>query len=284
MSKINKNIVRIQYAAQRKMQSLQRQAEVYVRRYWFRAFLLGLALFLLESKDVSINLNLNSAQASLFGAAPEEVYLDTEAETANVPRALNTSLLGSEPAPVQKESAPASKPDHNLANTFSNLSFSDSKAPSKDRATKRQKQLAYVKRFAAVAQTEMKKFGIPASVTLAQGLLESNVGESSLATRNNNHFGIKCFSRNCRRGHCSNYTDDSHKDFFRTYKSPWESYRAHSLMLYHNKRYKHLFDLKSHDYKSWSYGLKKAGYATDPNYGEKIAGMIEDLDLHQYDK
>jgi len=284
MSKMNKSIVRIQHAAQRKMQSIQLQAEVYVRRYWFRAFLLGLALFLLESKDVSINLNLNSAQASLFDAAPEEAYLETEAETTNVPRALNTSLLGSSPAPVQKESASSSKPDHNLANTFSNLSFSDSKAPSKDRETKRQKQFAYVKRFAAVAQTEMKKFGIPASVTLAQGLLESNVGESSLATRNNNHFGIKCFSRNCRRGHCSNYTDDSHKDFFRTYKSPWESYRAHSLMLYHNKRYKHLFDLKSHDYKGWSYGLKKAGYATDPNYGEKIAGMIEDLDLHQYDK
>ncbi|MDZ4681354.1 MAG: glucosaminidase domain-containing protein [Saprospiraceae bacterium] len=283
MSKMNKSIVRIQHAAQRKMQSLQLQAEVYVRRYWFRVFLLGLAIFLLESKDVSINLNLNSAQASLFDAVPKETYLEAEAEATNVPRALNTSLLESAPAPEQKEKTPDSKPDHNLANTFSNLSFSDSKASSKDQGTKRQKQFAYVKRFAAVAQTEMKKFGIPASVTLAQGLLESNVGESSLATRNNNHFGIKCFSRNCRRGHCSNYTDDSHKDFFRTYKSPWESYRAHSLMLYHNKRYKHLFDLKNHDYKGWSYGLKKAGYATDPNYGEKIAGMIEDLDLHQYD-
>ena len=129
MSKINKNIVRIQYAAQRKMQSLQRQAEVYVRRYWFRAFLLGLALFLLESKDVSINLNLNSAQASLFDAAPEEAYLEAEAGATNVPRALNTSLLESAPATVQKESTPVSKPDHNLANTFSNLSFSDSKAP-----------------------------------------------------------------------------------------------------------------------------------------------------------
>lgn len=284
MSKMNKSIVRIQHAAQRKMQSFQLQAELYFRRYWFRAFLLGLALFLLESKDVSINLNLNSAQASLFGSAPEEVYLEAESEAGDVPRALNTSLLGSGSPPEQKEKSPGQKTDHNLANTFSNMTFSDSKAPSGTREAKRNKQLAYVKRFAAVAQTEMKKFGIPASVTLAQGLLESNVGESALATRNNNHFGIKCFSRNCRRGHCSNFTDDSHKDFFRTYKSPWESYRAHSLMLYHNKRYKHLFDLNSNDYKSWSYGLKKAGYATDPNYGEKIAGMIEDLDLHQYDR
>jgi len=286
MSKMNKSIARFQHATQRKMQSLQRQAEIYIQRYWFRAFLLGLALFLLDSKDVSINLNLNSAQASLLGAAPEEAYLEAEPEETNVPRALNTSLLEGQPAqaPKQKESVPVSKPDHNLANTFSNLTFSDVKVPSKDRETKRQKQLAYVKRFVVVAQTEMKKFGIPASVTLAQGLLESNVGESSLATRNNNHFGIKCFSRNCRRGHCSNYTDDSHKDFFRSYQSPWESYRAHSLMLYHNKRYKHLFDLESSDYKGWSYGLKKAGYATDPNYGEKIAGMIEDLKLHQYDK
>ncbi|NUO03180.1 MAG: glucosaminidase domain-containing protein [Saprospiraceae bacterium] len=285
MSKMNKSIVRIQHAAQRKMQSFQRQAEAYIQRYWFRAFLLGLALFLLDSKDVSINLNMNSAQASLFGALPEQEGDAEEENPGNeVPRALNTSLLGSSPAPVQKESAPVSKPDHNLANTFSNMTFSDSKASPGVREEKRQKQLAYVKRFATVAQTEMKKFGIPASVTLAQGLLESNVGESSLATRNNNHFGIKCFSRNCRRGHCSNYTDDSHKDFFRKYASPWESYRAHSLMLYHNKRYKHLFDLKSNDYKSWSYGLKKAGYATDPNYGEKIAGMIEDLELHQYDR
>ncbi len=284
MSKMNKSIVRLQHAAQRKVQSFQRQVEAYIQRYWFRVFILGLALFLLNSKDVSINLNLNSAQASLFGASPEATYYEEEVVPDHVPRALNTSLLASAPAPVSKEKEPAPKPDQNLANTFSNLDFSGSKDATGVRGLKRQKQLAYVQRFAKVAQTEMQKFGIPASVTLAQGLLESNVGESSLASRNNNHFGIKCFSRNCRRGHCSNYTDDSHKDFFRIYKSPWESYRAHSLMLYHNKRYKKLFDLDRTDYQNWSYGLKKAGYATDPNYGEKIVGMIRDLNLHQYDK
>ena len=131
---------------------------------------------------------------------------------------------------------------------------------------------------------EMDKYGIPASITLAQGLLESNVGESKLATRNNNHFGMKCFSKSCSKGHCSNFTDDSHKDFFRIYKSAWESFRAHSLLLKQSSRYQPLFQLKSNDYKGWARGLKKAGYATDPKYAEKIINLIEDLDLHQYDR
>ena len=151
------------------------------------------------------------------------------------------------------------------------------------RAAKRKKQLAYVKRFGKIAQTEMEKYGIPASITLAQGLLESNVGLSRLATKNNNHFGIKCFSKSCRKGHCSNFTDDSHKDFFRKYKSTWESYRAHSKLLC-AKRYAKLYKLKKTDYAAWAKGLKKAGYATDPRYAEKIIALIENLDLNQYDK
>lgn len=283
MSDLNKSITRIQHAAQRKLQSIQHQIEGYIRRYWFRVFLLGLALFLLDRKDVSINLNLNAAETDLFGSSSESIALAEDISESRGPKALNTSLLETPKVPASHKSEPAEKQDPNLANTFSNLNFSASKESGNVREVKRQKQLAYVKRYAKVAQTEMNKFGIPASVTLAQGLLESNVGESSLATRNNNHFGMKCFSRNCRRGHCSNYTDDSHKDFFRIYKSAWESYRAHSLMLYHNKRYKQLFDLKKNDYKNWSYGLKKAGYATDATYAEKLINMIQELDLHQYD-
>lgn len=141
----------------------------------------------------------------------------------------------------------------------------------------------YVKRFAPVAVAEMKKYNIPASVTLAQGLLESNVGQSRLATENNNHFGIKCFSKNCKAGHCTNHNDDSHKDFFRKYSTVWESYRAHSLFL-QRKRYRHLLKLPSTDYKSWAKGLSKAGYATDKRYPEKIIGIIENLKLYRFDK
>jgi flagellum-specific peptidoglycan hydrolase FlgJ len=141
-------------------------------------------------------------------------------------------------------------------------------------------QKAYIERFASVAQKEMQKFGIPASIKLAQGLLESQAGKSPLAVKNNNHFGIKCFSKTCKKGHCSNFSDDSHKDFFRVYTSAWESYRAHSEFL-QKDRYKHLQEKKH--YKDWANGLQEAGYATDPQYAEKLIRLIESLDLQQYD-
>lgn len=141
----------------------------------------------------------------------------------------------------------------------------------------------YIKDFAAIAQTEMRKFRIPASITLAQGLLESNGGKSPLASKSNNHFGIKCFSKRCAKGHCTNFSDDSHKDFFIKYKSAWESYRAHSLFL-QKDRYKHLLKLAPSDYKAWAYGLKKAGYATDPKYPEKLIRLIKTYKLDQFDQ
>jgi len=141
-------------------------------------------------------------------------------------------------------------------------------------------QINYVKRFAKVAQGEMHKYGIPASITLAQGLLESNAGKSPLANKYNNHFGIKCFSKHCKKGHCSNFSDDSHKDFFRNYSTAWESYRAHSEFLQRN-RYQHL--LKETNYKTWAHGLVKAGYATDQQYGHKLIRLIEELELYRYD-
>lgn len=140
----------------------------------------------------------------------------------------------------------------------------------------------YVDRYLKTAQQEMNKFGIPASISLAQGLIESRAGTSSLAVKNNNHFGIKCFSRQCRKGHCTNHTDDTHKDFFRMYKSPWESWRAHSQMLA-SGRYASLKKY-GRDYRKWAYGLKSIGYATDRSYAEKLIGVIERYDLAQYDR
>jgi flagellum-specific peptidoglycan hydrolase FlgJ len=182
------------------------------------------------------------------------------------------------------------KADDNKAQSFSNLGFimnptyakrhniDPAIVAEKDRIVK-----AYIKKYVTVAVEEMKAYGIPASITLAQGLLESNAGDSRLATDANNHFGIKCFSRSCQKGHCKNYTDDTHKDFFRTYPSIWESYRSHSLFLQRN-RYKHLLKLSKKDYKGWAHGLKKAGYATDKRYAYKLISLIETLNLHQYDK
>ena len=149
--------------------------------------------------------------------------------------------------------------------------------------TKEEKIKQYVERFAKTAMSEQQKFGIPASITLAQAILESGVGESKLATKNNNHFGIKCFSKSCKKGHCSNFTDDTHKDFCRKYETAWESFRAHSQLL-QKDRYKGLYELKLGDYKGWARGLRKAGYATDPNYAEKLIYYIEFLNLTQYDK
>jgi flagellar basal body-associated protein FliL len=133
---------------------------------------------------------------------------------------------------------------------------------------------AYILKYKALAKEQEKKHGIPASVTLAQGLHESNAGKSRLARNANNHFGIKCFANNCNKGHCQNYTDDSHKDFFRTFKTVEESFEYHSIFL-QKTRYKHLLSLKNSEYKKWCEGLQKAGYATDKNYSKKLIATIE---------
>jgi flagellum-specific peptidoglycan hydrolase FlgJ len=142
----------------------------------------------------------------------------------------------------------------------------------------------YVEQYATSAVSEMQSSGIPASITLAQGLLESGVGTSKLARSSRNHFGIKCFSRTCARGHCVNFTDDTHKDFFVKYKSVWESYRAHSRLLKSNQRYRTLFQLNKGDFQGWAQGLSKQGYATDPKYAQKLIAIIKTLNLHTYDQ
>ena len=162
-------------------------------------------------------------------------------------------------------------------------SFADYTTAKRNWTQRELQQLAYVKDYKDIALREMATHGIPASITLAQGLLESGVGKSTLATRNNNHFGLKCFSKKCSKGHCSNHSDDHHKDFFRIFDRPEESYLAHSKLL-QNDRYRGLFELAPHDYKGWARGLSKAGYATDPSYATKLIRLIEGLELHRLDR
>lgn len=142
---------------------------------------------------------------------------------------------------------------------------------------------SYVQQYAHVAVVEMDKFGIPASITLAQGILESACGQSDLAERSNNHFGIKCKSH--WKGKTVRHTDDAPNECFRAYDSVWESYRDHSDFLKNHrlKFYDHLFELDPHDYVGWAYGLKQAGYATAANYPQKLVALIEQYELFKYD-
>lgn len=151
-------------------------------------------------------------------------------------------------------------------------------APKKDKTP----QIIYVEQFAGLAVEEMYRSGVPASITLAQGLLESRYGLSELAVKGNNHFGIKC--HNNWKGGRMYHDDDRRGECFRKYSSPEESFRDHSDFLRYRDRYRFLFDLETTDYKGWAYGLKKAGYATDPAYPSKLIKLIEDYSLYEYDR
>lgn len=140
----------------------------------------------------------------------------------------------------------------------------------------------YIQQYAPMAQDQMRRYGIPASITLAQGLLESGAGKSKLAREANNHFGIKVGMN--WTGPYMVVADDRPDDKFRVYDSAADSYEDHSIFLRNGRRYASLFDLKSTDYKGWAYGLKKAGYATSPTYAQSLVNMIEKFNLHEYDK
>ncbi len=142
-------------------------------------------------------------------------------------------------------------------------------------------QERYIARYSGIAVSEMKRTGVPASITLAQGMLESRYGLSSMATDGNNHFGIKC--HNDWKGKRMYYDDDARGECFRVYRSAEESFRDHSDFLRYWDRYKFLFELKPTDYKGWAKGLKKAGYATDPAYATKLIKIIEDYRLYRFD-
>ena len=140
----------------------------------------------------------------------------------------------------------------------------------------------YIKEYRDIAVEEMKRYQIPASITLAQGLLESGAGQSTLARKSNNHFGIKCGGD--WRGKTVKHDDDARNECFRVYNNPKDSYRDHSKFLATRPRYASLFKLDITDYQGWAHGLKKAGYATNPRYAYQLIDIIERYDLYKYDK
>ncbi len=245
------------------LRQLKKDVKDWLNQNWFKLAFLGVCTFFALKKDLSFNINLGTGSQPLAASTPSRPMAKTTSLSVS-----DNLLGGSSPNSTFKAAAVApAKPARKPIKMTPKVKI----------------QLAYVERFANVAQEEMRKFNIPASITLAQGLIETNAGRSPLATKNNNHFGIKCFSKSCKKGHCANFSDDSHKDFFRKYASSWESFRAHSKLLTY-KRYKHLSKLEPTDYKNWAIGLKKAGYATDKNYHNKLIKLIEDLHLDEYDK
>jgi flagellum-specific peptidoglycan hydrolase FlgJ len=141
--------------------------------------------------------------------------------------------------------------------------------------------LSYIERFKAIAIQEMNQYGIPASITLAQGLFESGSGNSELAKVANNHFGIKCTRDWTGKSYYKD--DDSANECFRVYDNPDDSYRDHSAFL-KRKNYAKLFELDKNDYEGWARGLKQAGYATNPKYPELLINIIVRYHLDQYDR
>jgi len=150
-------------------------------------------------------------------------------------------------------------------------------------------RLQYIERYAPLAVAEMQRSGIPASITLAQGILESGWGQSQLALQSNNHFGIKC--KEYWEGPTVYWEDDDFdaqgrkiKSCFRAYADPVESYRDHSEFLMNNPRYAELFQYPVTDYRSWAFGLKRCGYATLTDYAERLIALIEEHQLYLYDR
>jgi flagellum-specific peptidoglycan hydrolase FlgJ len=237
-------------------------------------------LYVLFQKNISIQIV----------SVPETVnkfWNDTErsSEFADLKKTLRPTAMASV-KPIANEA----KRNNKSANDFANVAFlidpeskRQSDIPPEIVAEKQRICLEYVQKYRKFAEMEEARYGIPTAITLAQGLLESDAGASRLTRNNQNHFGIKCFSTHCKKGHCSNYTDDTHKDFFRRYDSAWESFREHSLLL-QKPNYRPLYRLQKSDIGGWARGLKSCGYATDKNYAKKLLLIVEGLGLKKLRK
>ncbi len=230
---------------------------------WLRIGFLSLATLFVLKNDFNFTFNVPSPAMKI-------AYDENETSPDR-----NEALFSSLPILTESKATPVSKKVKRKidANPFAPVDSDDLS----ELETK-----AYIRRFSKIAVTEMHKYGIPASIKMAQGIIESRNGKSRLAKSNKNHFGIKCFSKRCVKGHCANFNDDHHKDFFRKYKTAWEGWRAHSKLL-SSGRYKKL-QKYGIDYHQWAAGLKKVGYATDRKYDKKLIKTIEKYKLHVLDE
>jgi len=190
----------------------------------------------------------------------------------------NTSMVKSDRKPIVNgsvENKAKAKPDQNYSPNTQILEATSRVKVTNDMI------LDYIDSYKDVAQSNMKKYGIPASIILGQAILESGAGTGALSAQANNHFGIKCHKD--WLGESIKYDDDSIAECFRKYYNSADSFRDHSLFLTKGSRYSSLFKLEKTDYKAWAKGLKAAGYATDVQYPTKLIGIIERFQLYNYD-
>jgi flagellum-specific peptidoglycan hydrolase FlgJ len=282
------------------------QIKVFISKNWLNLLIIALFLYVVFTKNLHFSIKLNedgpiakaAASMSNFAKpvsekkqavlnlkqAPEgrlhDVRFNELADLGDTPAKAGNPVV--ELLPSRNVKSVASMRDNNVANNFNNIEvlWSPQRFTPSVVKSKKDKCWEYVSRFANIAKMEREKFGIPVSITLAQGLLESNAGESKLTQKANNHFGIKTFSK--RVNHVV-MRDDTPNDKFKMYNSAWESYRDHSLLLMRD-HYKHLQYLSKTDYVGWARGLQKAGYATDKQYADKLIQLIENLKLFRFDE
>ncbi len=264
----------------------------WLSRNWFNLILLYVSGHFVLQKEVSLDIvspgHQTSFQSAGVSVVPVAGTQETPSESWYVPASNVSQFKKIREQPVKEEGVKAKPgaavPGFSMRNLTPLLSpdYARRKGIPREVVEARvQVCKDYVARYTSIAQEEMRTYGIPASITLAQGLLESDAGESVLARESLNHFGIKCRTK-CIGCTCRNYADDVAHDMFRVFEEVSESFREHSLLL-NSPRYKGLKKLEPTDYKGWARGLKKAGYATDPRYAEKLIRIIEALDLDQYD-
>lgn len=260
----------------------------WIERHWFNLILLYVTGHFAFHSGLDLQINFGSiaspavAETQQFGLASIGAVKPAAIPAANVSQFKKINRAADEAEKATKKAVAV--PGFSMRNLtpILNPSYAKRKGiPSYVAEEKLKVCRDYVQAFQKTAQEEMNRYGIPASITLAQGLLESDAGESTLARESYNHFGIKCRSR-CIGCTCRNYADDVAYDMFRVFEDASESFREHSLLL-SSGRYAHLKKLPVSDYKGWAHGLKKAGYATDKTYAEKLIQIIEVLHLTQYD-
>lgn len=284
-----------------------KKSKDWFRKNWFSLSLLAFAIFILTQKDITMEFSMRANPDAV--TAPQALP-NTPVEGKVVPAAapLSRTSQKEKPAAAQKfgwgnlpdlirntvskgnvSTASAEMSKENAVAAHPNIRFllfpelaqsaqlSESAINSLNNKCK-----AYARRFAPVAMAEMGRYGVPASITVAQAILHSNAGDDALATKNNNHFGIQCFSKECPKGHCSHHGTTTHKSFYRNFNTAWESFRAHSLLLT-EKKYQHLLKLDKHNYQNWANGLQKAGYSKDPQYAKKLIRIIEAMKLVELD-
>ncbi len=284
-----------------------KKSKDWLRKNWFSLSLMVFAVFILTQKDITMEFTMRAnpdatatpsavqestekgkvvpASVPLSAVSSKEKKTNTQAfGFGNLPSLIrNTVSKGNVPtkaAELTKESVVAAHPNVRFL-LFPEMTESAKLNASEVNALNN-KCKAYARRFAPVAMAEMGRYGVPASITVAQAILHSNAGDHPLVEKSNNHFGIKCFSKECPKGHCSHHGTEEHKSFYRNFNTAWESFRGHSLLLT-NKKYEHLLKLKKKDYKGWANGLQKAGYSKDQQYAQKLIRIIEAMQLAELD-